>query len=172
MTDITSKTNIELTRLVGELSARLEAVENNQGKEVKPESEAVDKPWPQVEDEYFFLHTDGGITVYTWLNNDFNKAIQERGNIYRTEEEAREADQLCLAMNEFRAAAKKAWDKQECVGAVGEAQYLAYYSTQSKEWGWAYAAHRLFPGVVSFPTQESAVEAAELVDAKYQGVLR
>ncbi|MDF1685327.1 MAG: hypothetical protein P1U50_00945 [Parvibaculaceae bacterium] len=176
MTDITSKTNIELTRLVGELSARLEAVENNQGKEVKPESEAVDKPWPQVEDEYFCAYPDGEITVYTWLNNDFNKDIQERGNLYRTREEAEKADQLCLAMNEFRAAAKKAWDEQKDAidwTRSGQEKYTPVWCYIFEKWcSPAEAKTSKPPFAVYFPTRDSAIEAAKAVDAKYPGVLR
>lgn len=160
---------------VEDLKTRLEAVENNQGKEVKPESEATDKPWPQAGDEYFHVCTDGKIVIGTWINSVFNNTTKARGNIYRTREEAEKADQLCLAMNEFRAAAQKAWDEQDAIDWTrsGQKKYTPVWCYIFEKWcSPAEAKTSKPPFAVYFPTRESAIKAAELVDTKYKGVLR
>lgn len=137
--------------------------------------EAVDKSWPQNGDDYYWIDDFGAIQLLVWRDDGVNKAHMERGNVFRTREEAEKADRLRLAMNEVKVMSEKAWSLED--GPINWAddsqkKWTAYWSGVTGEWAAEYYTFFRAPFVISFPTQESAMDAYRNVDAKHPGVIR
>lgn len=72
----------------------------------------VNGEWPKMGDEYWFLDC-GDIRRSWWDNDDLDRKRKQRGNIYRTEEEAKRADDrriLIAEIREFAGHYKPVWD--------------------------------------------------------------
>lgn len=50
-----------------------------------------EKPWPQERDRYFYVTEEGEVDFHVFYRNKFNQRMQDFGNFFRTEEEAKAA---------------------------------------------------------------------------------
>jgi len=69
--------------------------------------------WPKVDDDYYILMPNGRIDGYQWENDGTDLKYKQRGIIYRTEEEAKRADDrriLIAEIREFAEHYKPVWD--------------------------------------------------------------
>lgn len=127
----------------------------------------VDKPWPQDDDEYWLLHSSGCIVSSMWNADQYDFDRLSRGNVFRTKEEAEKADQLCLAMNELKVMSERSCalhpDRDPCVGLL--------WKSFTQEWEAVIYSQCAPLGGILFLTKQDALEAIEIVDPKYKGVL-
>jgi hypothetical protein len=101
--------------------------------------------WPKVDDDYYVLMPNGRIDGYQWDNDGTDLEYKKRGNIYRTEEETKRADDrriLIAEIREFAGYYKPVWDetieqmaaRDAARGSPDEGNFAITYSVERKRW--------------------------------------
>ena len=183
-----------LSQHVNDLTARLEALEAKQSPvesepdkntyQLAPDSSlavflasesepVVDTPWPQKGDYYWSLNSVGGAVRDEWLNDATDIARTARGNVSRTREEAVEADLLDVAMNELKVMSEKAWVRYHAqVTESHPMKYFSVYDPESLQWSYSTAHMTVIPGVIYFPSADTALAAIRDIGPIHEEILR
>lgn len=67
------------------------------------EENKLSKVWkPKKGEKYYVLELNGGATEYSWKDNVFDKVMYQRGNCFKTKEEAEWADQHRIVATELK----------------------------------------------------------------------
>ena len=77
----------ELTCTAAEFALISEAVSEYNATDGK----GYEKPWPQTGDDYFYILENGALCSRIFYGDKYDHAMQDYGNFFRTEEEARAA---------------------------------------------------------------------------------
>jgi len=162
-----------LSQHVSDLTARIAVLE---GKQAPAESEpVVDTSWPQDGDRYWCVDLRGDISRCIWESDSLDKSLAAHGKIFRTKEEAEKADQLCLAMHELKVMSEKEWANSgtriNWCNNPSQKKYYGRYNFSDDTWNILFTQTSESIGGVYFPTERSALDAIESINAKYPGVI-
>ena len=84
---LSNKDSIEIVCTTAEFAKISEAVT-----EYNPtDGKGYEKPWPQTGDDYFYILENGALCSRIFYGDKYDHAMQDYGNFFRTEEEARAA---------------------------------------------------------------------------------
>ena len=84
---LSDKDSIEIVCTTSEFAKISEAVSEYNITDGK----GYEKPWPQTGDDYFYILENGALCSRIFYGDKYDHAMQDYGNFFRTEEEARAA---------------------------------------------------------------------------------
>jgi hypothetical protein len=120
---------------------------------LKSEANKPEWPWvPQLQDVYFGVDFDGGIATFEWDNDDDDKEMLARFNVYRTFEEAQARAALDLRLS-IHAALRQ-------LGGGDEGVWVVRYDIYQSNWV-AVVGLQFAPGECVFETESAAKAALE-----------
>ena len=131
--------------------------------------------WPQDGDEYWCINSGGQIVSPIWGNDDFDKGCLACGNIFRTKEEAKAANQVLLANAEYKRRAKAAWEAEGKTldwSNGDQPKFQTYWKHYTGGWEIEVATNCETPFAVVFPTNQYALEVTKAIDAEFPGGLK
>ena len=168
----------ETQRLQYSLQQVIERLEALEGKQAPAESEpVVDTSWPQKGDKYWAVDEKFECIEFVWIDLSQERAALARGNVFRTREEAEEADLLDVAMHELKVMSEKEWEKDGqrlVLSNFSQRKWYCYHDSPFDGWLSYFTTDQTNPHLRAFyfPTEQSALAAYETVDVKYEGILR
>jgi hypothetical protein len=113
------------------------------------------KDWPQRNDEYWSVATDGLVVCDLWGMHPADTGRLAQGNVFRTSEEAKRESKK-------RAVTKKLKDLAgDWKWANGVQKWGVYYNHHKESWETRYAMFSHTPLAIYFQTEQSAQKAID-----------
>lgn len=124
--------------------------------------DALPKEWPQVGDMVWRIDASGSIQDLNWVESDVSERVLQRGMLFRTREEAENADKkriITKQLLDISGGWKPDWNDYE------QKKYYLYYNHVGKTWkADCHKGSCQQQGTIYFPTHFAAGQALSLLD--------
>ena len=154
-----------MTTLAERIAAMEASLAELKAEYLKSQVPAKDE-WPRVGAVYWRVDDYGRVSHATWGDDGYDTAGAALGNVYRTEQEAKQAVERQKVLTQLRKLAQWSWGDVKCDWTNADQDKCElYFSHKGHSWQAASFDTVQTQGAVNFPSYESALAAVETIGA-------
>jgi len=137
--------------------------------------EVESEKFPQDDDDYWLVHSDGSYLASTWSNHPIDIVRQSLGNVHRTKEDAEHYKATTLRRWQAEIAIRR-WRDEHCPFTpdwtdVTQQKWLRYYNHINLGWTKHDVYHSQDPGRIYFATEADVKACAEALPDEWNALL-